>query len=131
MLRFIAFLIVGICMWANVATAQVLPANSIWQNQRGSIMKVFYVNPSTGVFNGIYVNNAVGFQSRGSPFDLNGRAIATGALSFKVVWKNSWQDCHSETTWYGRMAGQKIYTDWVLKKDGGGTLRGSDLFQRQ
>jgi hypothetical protein len=48
-----------------------------------------------------------------------------------VVWKNSWQDCHSETTWYGRMAGQKIYTDWVLKKDGGGTLRGSDLFQRQ
>ena len=131
MSRFIGMLVIGICAWANVATAQVLPSYSIWQNQRGSIMKVFDVNPSNGAFNGVYINNAAGFQCRGTPYALNGRAIATGALSFKVVWKNSWQDCHSETTWYGRVRGQTINTDWVLKNDGGGTLRGSDRFQRQ
>ena len=129
MFRIIAALLVFLASVVQCA-AQGLPAPSYWQNQRGSIMKILALDPSTGNFSGIYINNAVGFRCQGTPYDLQGRARGPNVV-FRVVWKNWAEDCKSTTVWYGRLVGTTLYTKWVLTRVGiTKKLKGTDTFQR-
>ena len=77
-----------------------LPSWSTWKNQRGSIMKVFMVQPN-GTFSGLYINNTPGFACQGLPgFPLTGRTSGN-KVTFTVVWNNGIQNCNSTTVWYG------------------------------
>jgi Avidin family len=111
------------------AFAQSLPVPSYWLNQRGSEMKLYSIDPQ-GNFLGIYINHAQGFACQGTPFALTGRA--TGAnVTFRVVWQNAWQNCHSTTVWAGRVNGRSLPTDWVLSAPPSPPLFGKDLFTLQ
>ncbi len=110
------------------AFAQSLPPWSVWQNQRGSFMKVFAIDPQ-GNFTGVYINNAPGFSCQGLPgFALTGRA-RRAFVTFKVVWNNGIQNCNSTTYWSGAVNGNTMPTRWILT-GAGGTQRGADLFTR-
>jgi len=111
------------------AFAQSLPPWSVWQNQRGSFMKIFAIDPQ-GNFSGLYINNAPGFACQGLPgFALNGHTKGD-AVTFKVVWNNGIQNCNSTTVWVGRVSGRILPTTWVLVGPSG-TQRGADTFMQQ
>src|SRR5262249_9229627 len=119
---------------ATHCLAQALPAPSVWQNQRGSVMKILALDPATGAFSGIYINNAVGFKCQGTPYAMWGGARGSRVV-FNVIWKNNVEDCKSSTVWYGRTFYRTIQTNWVLTYvDQNGNIRkmrGSDTFQQQ
>jgi hypothetical protein len=45
---------------------------SVWQGQRGSVLKVLAVDPATGNFSGVFVSNPVG-PCPAVPYDVVGR----------------------------------------------------------
>jgi len=111
------------------AFAQSLPPWSVWQNQRGSFMKIFGIDPQ-GNFTGLYINNAPGFACQGLPgFALTGHTKGA-AVAFRVAWNNGIQNCNSTTVWTGRFSGAKLPTTWVLFGPNG-TQRGADIFTQQ
>ena len=132
MMRFIVALAIAMCGLSTATSAQTLLMPSVWQNQRGSIMKITATDPSNGAFTGVYINNGdgIGFRCQSTPYDVSGRVRGT-RVAFRVVWRNFVEDCHSTTVWSGRATGGIMATRWILKNDGGGTVRGRDTFQRQ
>src|SRR5215469_8933862 len=126
MVRFIGTLLIAIFALAGTAFAQNLPIPSVWENERGSIMKALDGHASNGDFHGTYINN-VGSRCRGTPYDLTGQVDGTRVV-FTVVWKNSAEDCRSKTVWSGDIAGRTLATTWILTREDGSVLRGSDTF---
>ena len=110
------------------AFADPLPSFSFWQNQRGSTLQIFFVNPN-GSFDGVFINQAAGFECQGIPYPAVG--TATPAV---VIFTVSFTKCRSQTVWRGRVSGTTMSTKWVLtyvKPNGGiGILRGKDVFTR-
>ena len=133
MLRFLTSRFVAATALLVAATfaafAQSLPVPSYWLNQRGSEMKLYSID-AQGNFIGVYINHAQGFGCQGTPFPLSGRA--TGAnVTFKVVWQNAWQNCHSTTIWGGLVNGRLLPTEWVLAAPPSPPRFGKDLFTQQ
>jgi Avidin family len=111
------------------AFAQSLPVPSYWTNQRGSQMKLYYMD-AQGNFTGVYINNAQGFGCQGPPgFPLTGHANGA-AVTFTVVWNNGIQNCNSTTIWRGTVSGRTLPTQWILISPNG-QQRGTDLFTQQ
>jgi len=112
----------------SLAFSQGLPAPSLWQNQRGSTLEVFYVDPA-GPFRGQFTNQAAGFQCKGIPYPATG-TVRGVAVTFVV----SFVQCTSQTTWTGSVSGNKMRTRWVLiytpPSGPPQRLTGSDLFTR-
>jgi hypothetical protein len=128
MQRFVLALVVLVTASVS-AFAQSLPSWSYWTNQRGSVMKIFTVEPS-GNFTGVYINNASGFGCQGPPgFALTGRSSGPN-VTFTVVWNNGIQNCNSTTTWWGVLNGRVLPTTWILTSPNG-QQRGTDVFTQQ
>lgn len=110
------------------AWAQSLPAGSVWQNQRGSEMTV--TESDTAGFKGTFVNNADGFECKGAPMPMSGKALSKG-LFFTVTFA----PCATISVWHGKLNGDNLPTRWQLEyvnpKDGSfATMRGRDYFKR-
>ena len=113
--------------------AQSLWGSATWRNQRGS-EATFFAADAAGNFRGFYINNATGFDCRGTPYPISGRT-AGGNVTFVVKWSNLFRDCNSVTTWRGRIRGTTMQTRWELAYTDAGTgrpaiLRGRDTFTR-
>src|SRR6266436_221422 len=130
MLRIIAALFLLLAS-AAAASAQVL-SPSVWQSQRGALLKVVSVDPATGNFTGVFVSGPAG-TCPGVPYDLVGRVRGP-----RVVFQTSrnWTpDCRATTVWSGRfvspttVATRGIAT--YLAPNGRVTrVRGTEVFQR-
>ena len=110
-------------------------APSTWVNDKGSVMWVQTLDPSTGKFTGTYVNNAAGFKCQGAPYQLEGSAIGN-QVNFFVNWKGAFApDCKSMTIWNGRVVGNRITTMWTLYYVGADwsfhRMTGQDVFTRR
>ena len=109
------------------ASADSLPAPSFWKNQRGSELQIWTV--TNGVIQGMFTNNAQGFECQGIPYPVTGRQSANGF--FFVV---TFAKCNSLARWRGTVRGSQMFTTWDLyyiKPDGNlGIMPGADTFQR-
>jgi hypothetical protein len=117
------------------AQAQVT-APSSWVNDKGSVMWVQTLDPSTGRFTGTYVNNAAGFKCQGVLYPVEGSATGN-QVNFFVNWKGGAfaPDCKSMTIWNGRVVGNRITTMWTLDYVGADwsfhRMTGQDVFTRR
>jgi hypothetical protein len=114
--------------------AQITPF-STWVNTRGSILTVWFVDPSTGAFSGTYVNNAAGFKCQGAPYEVSG-ATRAPAVTFVVNWTGiAVPDCRSMTIWRGSIVGPTLRTRWTLDYIGSDgkfhRIRGADIFTKR
>ena len=133
MFRTLAALCLFLSVGSFAAQAQTLPPNSSWKNQRGSEMKIGSIDEK-GAFIGEYINNATGFDCRGTPgYEVKG-SQSGNRVWFVVVWKNADKNCNSVTAWRGRLRGRTMNTTWSLAYvDQSGRLRvlnGQDTFQQ-
>lgn len=122
---FAAFLLLAL---TSAASAQPLPAGSVWQNQRGSELTV--TESDAAGFKGIFVNNAPGFQCQGAPIPMSGKPVGNG-----LFFTATFAACSSITVWRGKVSGDSLPTRWQLEyvnpKDGSfTTMRGRDDFKR-
>jgi hypothetical protein len=119
------FVLIGL---QSFASAQGLPSWSLWQNQRGSTLEVYFVDPS-GPFSGTFTNQAQGYQCKGIPYPASG--ISRGA---SVTFAVTFTQCFSHTTWFGVVNGNTMKTNWILiySPPNGPPQRstGTDIFTR-
>lgn len=112
----------------SLALSQGLPASSLWQNQRGSTLEVYFVDPA-GSFQGQFINRAAGFQCQGMPYPATG-TVRGAAITFVV----NFVQCTSQTTWSGQVTSKTMKTRWVLiytpPSGPPQRLRGADTFTR-
>jgi hypothetical protein len=92
----------------SFAFSQALPASSLWKNQRGSTLEVFFVDPA-GSFQGQFINRAAGFTCQGTPFPAVG-TIKNNSIAFAV----SFVPCASYATWYGLVNGNIMKTPLII-----------------
>jgi hypothetical protein len=113
------------------AIAQTFPVPSYWTNQRGSEMKIYWID-AQGMFRGVYINHAAGFACQGTPYALTG-IVRGNHIAFTVEWSNFAQNCNSQTFWHGHIEDKTIKTRWALYTRGAPplVLRGADIFQLQ
>jgi hypothetical protein len=128
MLRIIAALFLLLAS-AAAASAQVL-SSSVWQSQRGALLKVVAVDPATGNFTGVFVSGPAG-TCQGVPYDLVGRVRGP-----RVVFQTSrnWTtDCRATTVWSGRFVSPTILVTsatYVAPNGRVARVRGTEVFQR-
>jgi|SRR5215217_7266550 len=116
------------------AQAQVT-VPSRWVNDKGSVMSIHTLDPSTGKFAGTYINNAAGFKCQGSEYQLEGSATGN-QVNFLVNWKGIFvPDCKTITIWNGRIVSNRITTMWTLYYVGSDwrfhKLTGQDVFTKR
>jgi hypothetical protein len=105
---------------------------SVWQSQRGSLLKVLSVDTATGNFTGVFISGPAG-SCPGVPYDLAGRVRGP-----RVVFQTSrdWTpDCRVTTVWSGRFVSPTtVVTRGVatyVAPDGRVVrVRGTEIFQR-
>ena len=136
-MRIIVMLVttLALILVTSAASAQSIPPNSTWENQRGSLLKIVTIDSNTGALRGEYINQAAGFVCKGTPYDVIGW-VEGDKIAFSVRWKNSSADCKSITSWTGYLEKGFLVTDWDLAYTdsdlGHATLiRGSDTFQKK
>jgi hypothetical protein len=112
----------------SFADAQGIPAPSLWRNQRGSTLEVYFADPS-GVFQGQFINQAVNYDCKGIPYPATGTSRGSA-----VVFSTDFVKCYSHATWFGVMKGNTIVTRWVLlyapPNGPAQKSQGSDIFTR-
>jgi hypothetical protein len=112
----------------SFSVAQGLPSPSFWQNQRGSTLELYFVDPS-GTFQGQFINQAKDYKCKGIPYAAVGNS--TGAA---VVFSVAFLQCSSHATWYGVVNGNTMRTNWVLlyapPNGPPQKFQGSDVFTR-
>src|SRR3979411_2112203 len=92
----------------SFAFSQALPASSLWKNQRGSTLEVFFVDPA-GSFQGQFINRAAGFTCQGTPFPAVGTVQNTSiAFSVSVV------PCAPFAPWDGLVNGNIMKPPWII-----------------
>jgi hypothetical protein len=112
----------------SASSAQLLP--SVWQGQRGSILKALWGD--TGNFSGVFINSPAG-PCPGVPYDLAGRVRGPRVL-FQT--SRTWTpDCRVTTVWSGRFVSPTtVATRWVatyVAPNGRVVrVRGTEVFQR-
>jgi hypothetical protein len=132
MYRFTAAMALLIASVAAASAQGSLP--SIWQSQRGAILKVFNIDRGTGAFSGVFINSPSG-PCPGVNYDLAGRVQRPQR---HVVFRTSrtWtSDCAVTTVWSGRPVGaSSVATRWTAtyRAPNGRvvTTRGTDVFSR-
>jgi len=116
---------------AAAASAQGL-FPSLWQSQRGALLKILAVDPATGNFTGVFVSGPAG-TCQGVPYDLVGRVRGP-----RVVFQTSrnWTtDCRATTVWSGRFVGPTTVATrgiatYLAPNGRVARVRGTEVFQR-
>jgi hypothetical protein len=130
MYRIIAALFLLLASAAASSAQGLFP--SVWQSQRGALLKVLAVDPATGNFTGVFVSGPAG-SCPGVPYDLAGRVQGTRVVF--QTWRNWTLDCRVTTVWSGRfvspttVAARGIAT-YVAPNGRVVRVRGSEIFQR-
>lgn len=128
-IRTLSFLLTIVLACSLFASAQNIPAGSIWKNQRGSTLYINSIGPD-GMISGYYINRASGFSCQNTPYAVTGWTYEN-TITFAVAWKNGIEDCHSQTAWTGVYLNGQISTKWNLAVQGSSTiLSGTDTFVR-
>jgi hypothetical protein len=112
----------------SFSAAQGMPAWSLWQNQRGSTLEVYFADPS-GPFQGQFTNQAQGYECKGIPYPAAGTSRGSS-----VVFSTTFVKCYSHATWFGVMSGNTITTRWILlyapPNGPAKKFQGADVFKR-
>src|SRR6516162_6767416 len=103
---------------------------SVWQSQRGAMLKVIAVDSATGNFTGVFVSGPAG-TCPGVPYDLAGRVRGP-----RVVFQTSrnWTtDCRATTVWSGRFVSPPTVvtrgiTTYVAPNGRVAKVRGTEAF---
>src|SRR2546422_9868637 len=130
MFRIIAALVLLLASAAASSAQGLFP--SVWQSQRGALLKVLAVDPATGNFTGVFISGPAG-SCPGVPYDLAGRVRGTRVVF--QTWRNWTPDCRVTTVWSGRfvspttVAARGIAT-YVAPNGRVTRVRGTEVFQR-
>ena len=130
MYRLLAALLFLVAFTAASLAQDLSP--SVWQSERGAILKVLNADSATGNFSGIFISSPTG-QCPAVPYNLAGHVQGP-----RVVFETSrtWTaDCSVTTVWSGRfISPTTVATRWVatsVAPDGHVTrIRGTEVFQR-
>src|SRR5256884_8151770 len=97
MFRIIAALFLLLASAAASSAQGLFP--SVWQGQRGALLKVLAVDPATGNFTGVFISGPAG-SCPGVPYDL-ARRVRGPRVVFQTS-RNWTPDCRVTTVWLGR-----------------------------
>jgi hypothetical protein len=130
MFRIIAALFLLLASSAAASAQGLFP--SVWQSQRGALLKVLAVDPATGNFTGVFVSGPAG-TCQGVPYDLVGRTRGP-----RVVFQTSrnWTtDCRATTVWSGRFVSPTTLitrglATYLAPNGRVARVRGTEVFQR-
>ena len=105
---------------------------SVWQSQRGAVLKVLAVDPATGNFTGVFVSAPAG-TCPGVPYDLAGRVRAP-RVAFQTS-RNWTTDCRAATVWSGRFVSPTTLVTrglatYLAPSGREARVRGTEVFQR-
>jgi hypothetical protein len=105
---------------------------SVWQSQRGALLKVLAVDPVTGNFTGVFISGPAG-TCPGVPYDLAGRVRGTRVVF--QTWRNWTPDCSATTMWSGRFVSPTTVVirgiaTYVAPNGRVARVRGTEVFQR-
>src|SRR5438093_12729862 len=89
---------------AAAASAQGL-FPSLWQSQRGALLKILAVDPATGNFSGVFVSGPAG-TCEGVPYDLVGR-VRGPRVGFQTS-RNWPTDGRPSPVWSGRFVSPRL-----------------------
>ena len=111
-----------------------LPRPSIWQSERGAILKVLNIDSATGNFSGIFISSPTG-PCPAVPYDLAGRVrVAQRRVAFTT--SRTWtSDCGGTVVWTGRAIDKgTAAVRWTTRSVGPNgrvvTSRGTEIFKR-
>jgi hypothetical protein len=129
MYRIIAALLLLVAS-ATASSAQGL-FPSVWQSQRGALLKVLAVD-ATGNFTGVFISGPAG-TCPGVPYDLAGR-VGGPRLVFQTS-RNWTTDCRATTVWSGRFVSPTTVVargiaTYVAPNGRVARVRGREVFQR-
>src|SRR4029453_18179157 len=130
MFRIIAALFLLLASAAASSAQGLFP--SVWQGQRGALLKVLAVDPATGNFTGVFISSPAG-TCPGVPYDLAGRVRGP-----RVVFQTSrnWTtDCRVTTVWSGRFVDPTTVVargvaSYVAPNGRVVRMRGTEVFRR-
>jgi hypothetical protein len=130
MYRIITALFVLLASVATASAQTLFP--SVWQGQRGSLLKILAVDPATGSFSGILISPPTG-PCPAVPYQAVGQVRGP-----RVVFQTSrnWTtDCRVTTVGSGRFIGPAtVATRWIATYAGPNgrpvRVRGTEVFQR-
>jgi hypothetical protein len=130
MYRIIAALLLLVAS-ATASSAQGL-FPSVWQSQRGALLKVLAVDAATGNFTGVFISGPAG-TCQGVPYDLAGRVRGPRVL-FQTS-RNWTTDCRATTMWSGRFVSPTTVVatgiaTYVAPNGRVARVRGTEVFQR-
>jgi hypothetical protein len=116
---------------AAAASAQGLTP-SVWQGQRGSLVKVLGVDPANGSFAGVFISRLAG-PCPGVPYQLVGQ-VRGPRIVFQTS-RNWTRDCQVTTVGSGRfLSPTTLATRWIATYVGPNgrpvRVRGTEIFQR-
>jgi hypothetical protein len=112
---------------ASVATASAQGLSpSVWQSQRGGLLKVLGVDPA-GNFTGVYISSPAG-PCPGVPYSLAG-SVRGPWVVFQTS-RNWTSDCNVTTNWTGRFVSPTTVVARGIATIAGRRVRGTEVFQR-
>jgi len=105
---------------------------SVWQSQRGAMLKVMTVDSATGNFTGVFISGPAG-TCPGVPYDLAGR-VRGPRVVFQTA-RNWTTDCRATTVWSGRFVSPTTVVargiaTYVAPNGRVARVRGTEVFQR-
>jgi hypothetical protein len=134
MYRFTAALALLLASVAAASAQGSLASPSLWQSERGAVVKVLNIDAATGSFSGVFISSPTD-ACPAVPYALTGRVQRPQR---HVVFQTSrtWtSDCAVTTVWSGRPIGAgSVATRWVATSVGpnGQVIRrrGTEVFRR-
>ena len=134
MYRFIVALALVIASTAASSAQGWLLSPSLWQSERGAVLKVLRIDPATGDFSGVFISSPTG-PCPAVPFDLAGRVqLPQRRVAFTTM--RTWTaDCGGTAVWHGRAIGRGVAAvRWTARSVGPNgqvvTTRGTEIFKR-
>jgi hypothetical protein len=117
---------------STVASSAQGLSPSVWQSQRGTLLKVLAIDSATGNFTGVFISSPAG-TCPGVPYDLAGRVRGPRVL-FQTS-RNWTTDCRATTVWFGRFVSPTTVvtrgiTTYVAPNGRLTRVRGTETFQR-
>jgi hypothetical protein len=130
--RFIIAL--GLVIASTAASSAQGSLPSLWQSERGAILKVLTIDSATGNFSGVFISSPTG-PCPAVPYDLAGHIQLPQR---RVVFRTSrtWTtDCGGTAVWHGRaISPTAAAVTWVFTSVGPNgqvvRTRGTEIFKR-
>ena len=134
MYRFIVALVLVIASATASWAQEWLARPSLWQSERGAVLKVLRIDPATGNFSGVFISSPTG-ACPAVPYDLSGRIFRPQRRVVFTTSRTWTSDCGGTVFWRGRaLDPNTAAVTWTARMVGpsGGVVvsRGTDIFRR-